>query len=225
MKINLDHEILALFKNNKNNKFLIKIIDIKSGSSVISLNGKLLEIPFVLKNNKIYYGQINNNKLNIIEKDIQENLFKSESGLKDDKITKFKNLLDSLLNNESKDITLFDNMLKYLNFFEKDKNINEKGKGAYYFNDKSDKNLFFIFDLPFYNKPSKFFINVNDTKSVLINIFTEKANEINMKLFIENLKKALTIDAKNIILKVNYNKDDFYNEIIKCINKNVDIKI
>ncbi|MCK4798505.1 MAG: hypothetical protein KAT05_14080 [Spirochaetes bacterium] len=226
MKIPLSKNFLNLIKNN-NFKSLIKIITIKSNSTLISIHGKQIEIPFVLKKNTTYIAAIENGVLKLSEKKGQLLIKQKEN------IQSFKELskiLDSLFLLNNKKDNFIENEIKEFPFYELYSKVNNNVEGKnkkkyYFFNNKKSNEFFFIFNLPFFNQFARVFIKITNNKYIFLNIYTKHLNYENNN-FIKSIKNSFKPKIYSFAVNITDNEDEFYNSIYMLLNmKNVDIKI
>lgn len=228
MKIILSHDFLKKF-NQESFKSLINIIKVTNNSTLISIKGHKLEIPFILKNNIKYTAEIKDNKLYINEI-VNKVIINSEKSKKNQLINNISEFLDKLFDFENK--TKFnENEIKYLLFNELYSKINneeiknKKIKQYFFTNNKVDE-YYFIFNLPYYNSYTRIFLKIDKNKNVFINMYSENFIKEKNKNFINDIKEALKNIAKSFIVNFFENKDDFFKNIIDTIDtKKIDIEI
>ncbi len=228
MKIILPNDFLLRI-NQQNFKLLINIIKVKKSSTLISIKGKTLEIPYTLNNNLKYIAEIKDNVLYIYQRKIKTDIKENTENKKKlfNKISKFLNKL-YLSENKKKFV---ENEINYLLFNELYSKINnekqKKGKYKNFFlNNKNGDDFYFIFNLPFYNNLTKIFIKVDINRNVYLKIFSDKLTKEDNNDFIMNLRDSMKITAKSLIVNFYENIEDFYENIFKIIDVNkIDIKI
>ena len=76
MKISLTKEFLDTLKKHSL-RSLVKIIKIEKNSTLISIKGKQLKIPFILKKDTIYNALIKNNEIEIFEDKTKNKIVKN----------------------------------------------------------------------------------------------------------------------------------------------------
>ncbi len=229
MKVILSAELLNLLKNNLSKILPVKIIKTGPRSTLISIAGKKFEIPNILDKNKFYSATIKNNEITINEKNLFNRVLNDkEPDFKED-IKKLTDFIDKLYINDEKKHHFLENQLKEFNLFQNFStiidSIDKDGKGGFYFQGRENKNFFFLFDLPFFNRMAKVFINIGAFSKISINILVGKAESINQDEFLTEIKGALKSRSKNIFLKITDDKNEFLGNIMNCFDKNIDIKI
>ncbi len=226
MKIFLEKKFLNLFKN-QNFKSKVQIIKITGKSTIISINGHNLEIPFVLKENANYTFSIQKGILEIKEKNFRKIIEKFSDAI----IKELKENLDNFfLFIDKKDYDPKTDINSFLYEIPEKKDgkrqKNNKNKNYFFVNDKKD--FFFIFNLPFYLHLARVFIKINHNRQIYINIHTEAIvnNEINKKNFLDEIKNKLSGRSNNLFVNITDKKDEFYNIIGSMIGiKTIDIEI
>ena len=126
MKIILSNDLLVQI-NQKNFKSVINIINIKKSSTIISIKGKILEIPFVLNSNLKYIAEIKNNVLYINEKKIKNILIENTKNEKE-LFDNIKKALDKLYFFENKKKFFIEDEINYLLFNKLYSKINDRNK-------------------------------------------------------------------------------------------------
>ena len=228
MKIILPNELLVKI-NQKNFKSLINIIKTKKSSTIISIKGKTLEIPFTLNPKLKYIAEIKNNILYINEKKLKNTFLENN---KDDKklFNIIKDVLEKLFFYENKR-KFIENEINYLLFnklYSKidDKKYKEKKYKNFFLKSTRADNYYFIFNLPYFNKLTKIFLKVDKNRNVFINIYSDKLKKSENDDFVKNLRDAMKSVTK--LLKVNFyeNIEDFYKNIFILFDiKKIDIKV
>jgi hypothetical protein len=228
MKIVLSNDLLIKI-NQKNLKSLIKIIKLKKASTLISVKGKVLEIPFKLNPKLQYNAEIKNNTLYILENKTKKTLVEKNKDVFEISENVKKNL-EKLFFIENKN-KFIENEINYLLFNKlyskiNDTRVDKKKYKNFVLKNKKVEDYYFIFTLPYFNKLAKIFIKVDKNKSIFLNIYSEKLNDSENKQFENNLKKIFTGELGGLKLNFYRNKDEFYKNIYAHFDlTKIDIRI
>ena len=228
MKIILPSNLL-LKVNQKNFKSLINVINTKNKSTVISIKGKILEIPFLLDPKLKYTAEIRNNALYIYEKKIKKIFIEKNKDVKKN-FQNIKKTLEKLFFFENKkkfaeneiNYLLFDKLYSKIN----DRKQKEKKYKNFFLKNKNDEDYYFIFNLPYFNKLAKVFLKIDKNRNIYINLYSANLNRSENAEFIKKLNEIRLNVSK--IQKVNFfeNIEDFYKNIFLLFDvKKIDIKV
>jgi hypothetical protein len=215
MKITLPPELLKKIASSLN-VFNIKILKVKSESSIISILNKSIEVPVKLDKNKNYTAEIKEGEI-FIKEVLKKEVHKSAEGSKLESVMPDKN--EKAGSDEQINLLLND-FFKKIILDDKEKNKNNFAL----FGAKDD--FYFIFDHPVYSSLSKVFIKVDKDKNTFVNILSGgKISGLDEKELSLKLKKRVQNKCR-INLAISADKENFYNKIFSMINlKNIDINI
>jgi len=228
MKISLSKELLRSFKNISF-RTLIKILKIDKKNSLISVKGKSITIPFVLKKDTVYHAKFSNGILELIEqnKEQTEKVI-SKALLKN--IRKDLKKLDSFFFFDPKDNQSIESEIKNYPFYDLFKKIknneDQKGKKKYFSLKKKDgQDHFFIFNMPFYNEPARVFMKINE-KDIYLNLLSSVSKDLDQNKVMNELKDSIKNRTKRIMIKLSNKKEDFLDNItVQLKDKNIDIEV
>lgn len=228
MKVILSNDLLIKI-NQKNFKSLINIIKTSKTSTIISIKGKILEVPFVLNTNLKYVAEIKNNVLYIFEKKEKNTALIKD---KNDKklFENLKKTLEKLFFFENKK-KFTENEINYLLFNKLYSKIDERKQKEkkfknFFLKNNRGEDYYFIFNLPYFNKLIKVFLKIDKNRNIFVNIYSDKLKKTENDEFVKDLKESFYSVSK--MLKVNFynNIDDFYKNIFILFDiKKVDIKV
>lgn len=228
MKIILSQDFLKKI-NQENFRSLINIIKTSNNSTIISIKGQKLEIPYILNNNLKYIAEIKDGKL-FVKETVNKNIINTEKSEKKQLINNISKFFDELFELENKN-KFNENEIKYLLFNELYSKINNEEKKnkkikQFYFNNNKVDEYYFILNLPYYNNYTRIFLKIDKNKNVFINMYSENFKKEKNRDFIKNIKEALKDIAKSFIVNFFKNKDDFYKNSIGIVDiKKIDIEI
>ena len=228
MKIILSHDFLKKI-NQESFKSLINIIKVTNNSTIISIKGHKLEIPYVLNNSIKYTAEIKENKL-YINKIVSKALINENKSEKNQLINNISKYLDKLFDLENKS-KFNENEIKYLLFNELYSKINDDEKKnkkfkQYFFSNKKVDEYYFILNLPYYNNYTRIYLKIDKNRNVFINMYSENFAKEKNKDFIKNLKVTLKNIAKTFVINYYDNKEDFYKNTVDTLDtKKIDIEI
>jgi hypothetical protein len=217
MKIILSDNLMRLLNDN-NLKSLVKILEVRSNSTLIQIKGHQFDVPFVLNKDSRYTSTIKKGVLNIIENKIKNEVVNE---IKSDNIHKLlSELIDPAENDNISIFSFLRNML-----LNNNENVSERKnkKKNYVFRDKKNA-VIFILDINLYDKPAKLFLHILRQN---LNIILYCIMETELKKTFENKIKSHIINNYNNInaeIRIFNNKEKFYDNIELYLS-DVDIKV
>lgn len=226
MLINLNGIFKSDFLKNLE-KINIKILSIRNSSTLISVKGQKVEIPYILDKNKSYFISFDPITKNFKIKEKECNFYlKKESSL-----IKNNNIINSFLKKiiDFNEIEIF-NRESFLNYFlDNEKKTNEdkenkKNRNFFFKNRKED--FFFIFNIFFLDCPCSLFIKISKDKNVSLVFYLKSKfkNKDKDKIINEIRKNLKNISFEKIVI-LQEERNNYLKEIEDLLQYNKGINL